>query len=282
MNRIWISTLIISTAGLAVRAAPETAKQAFPHIQVAAAQAQPEEFLGLFTEQALESAGSDKEERLKETASVVADWKVSKVREEGDHAAVVMKSNSDVREVLLYREQGKWKLGSVASYLVEGADLKTRCGKKSTAAPLRPRTENGPYGTSAFSFTHVTGNAKDCKNRMDLWLCHNQDLHAGAKARIVDLGKKPLRSIKGIPIDVTWVPTVPLESGHSYVIHCRDKRDRDFFVKFKVSSFKSDIAILEWTLLSTGFGAPPTIHEQQPLRTSDRADAFAGLCPKGG
>ena len=115
---------------------------------------------------------------------------------------------------------------------------------------------------------------------MELWFCHNQDLHGSKGSHLVDMGKVSLRSVKQIPVGVSWAETVRAERGHTYVIHCRDRRDKDFYVKFRVKTLKRDTAMLEWTLLTTGLGAPATIHKAQPLQSNAGADGTDSICPK--
>ena len=273
-------TLALGTAGPVKE---ETAEEAFERLQSAAERPDSDEFRVFLTEKALAYAGDVSiDEKCRELAAVLTGWKTSKIRVEDGEAAAAMKDGREVREVLLRLEEGKWKLASASSYLVEGADLRKRSGKKPATVELKMRDSNGAYAESAFCFTYVTASGEECKNRMDVWLCHNQDLHGSKDAVLVDVGKRSLRSIDRIPLDVSFEPTVRAEPGHTYVIHCRDRRDRDFYVKLRIKALKRGEATLEWSLLSTGRGAPETIHKAQPLRSNDGADAVDGLCRKTG
>jgi hypothetical protein len=144
------------------------------------------------------------------------------------------------------------------------------------------RTTNNSYGTSGYCFTYVTGDPALCKNRMDIWFCHNQDIHTRGEGRIADLEKVSPKKVKGLPLGLEWSKSVAARKGHTYVLHCKDRRDRDFFVKFKVTKLRRAIAELEWSLLATGFGAPSNIREARPLLSNDGADGCDGLCGKNG
>ncbi|MHC4730701.1 MAG: hypothetical protein ACYS6Z_08940, partial [Planctomycetota bacterium] len=206
---------------------------------------------------------------------------ITNVRQKGSEAAATLKTRADVknrveREVLLRREGGRWRIASGRTYVV-ASDM-----GKPAKARLTMRTTNGAYGTSAYCFTYVTGDAALCKNRMDIWFCHNEDFHAGKEGRVAHLGKVSLKNVTRVPLGLAWSRTIAVRKGHTYVLHCRDPRDRDFFVKFKVTRLKRGIVQLEWALLARGYGAPRNIHEAQPLLSNDGADGYDGLCGKNG
>jgi hypothetical protein len=116
---------------------------------------------------------------------------------------------------------------------------------------------------------------------MDIWLCHNGDFHTRGEGRIIELGIKSLKNVTRVPLHLEWKRTVACRPHYSYVLHCRDPRDRDFFVKFKVARVKRGTVLLEWALLATGRGAPKDIREAQPLVSDADADAPDALCAKG-
>ena len=111
---------------------------------------------------------------------------------------------------------------------------------------------------------------------MDVWFCQHNDFHTGRG--IADLGKVKLDKVEGMPVGVTWRDWADVQKGHSYALHCKDERDRDFYVKFSVKKIRRGAVEIEWTLLTDGLGAPPSIHEANPLLSNDGADGSAGLC----
>lgn len=207
--------------------------------------------------------------------------RVEKVRTEEKEATVRMATKGRAARTVtlrLGRDGERWRLASLTQYVTAGADLAARTGQKPARVTLDLRTTNGPYGTSAYCFRYATQDAKACKNRVDLWACHNEDFHARRTTSLVDMGKGKLRSVDAVPMGVEWSRTLPIEVGHVYVAHCDDPRDRDFYVKFRVRSFQGSQVEIEWTLLTGGFGAPADIHTPEVLTSMDGADGTDGLC----
>jgi hypothetical protein len=203
-----------------------------------------------------------------------------KARQKDDEAVLVLKSAEGACELPLLRVDGQWQASRCRIYIVEKKDLEGRGGRKTARASLGAREEQESYGTSAYSFAYVTGDPEKCKNRVDIWHCGNGELHAGGSGRIAHLGKLALSRVDSIPVGVAWEPTLSIQAGHTYVMHCLDPRDRDFFVKFKVSGLKGGVADIEWMLLAIGFGTPDDIHEERPLETLDGADGTAAPCAR--
>ena len=214
----------------------------------------------------------------------IAGAKSVKAREKGDEAVVSFKAEGDergvVREVPLRRVGGEWKLDAPRSYVVRGPDLDDRTNKRTAKASLAIRTGGG-YKGSAYCFANATGDPDDCLGRMDLWICHNNDIHRSGGARIVSLGKTALDAVDGIPVGVEWSEgTVPIEAGHTYVVHCRSSGRRDFYVKLRITKVTRTGVEIEWTLLTTGFNAPKSIYEAVKIESGDGADGTDGLCGK--
>ena len=275
---LTLAFLVLAGPGLA--GDRETAEEAMAWIQEAAARPSHEEFRKLFTKDAFGRARKEEAEKQRLTlAETLQEAHVTGVRREGAEAIATLKTDIKAevaRELLLRRVEGQWLIASGRTYTYP------LDGGKPAKVRLTMRTTNGPYGTSAYCFTYVTGDAALCKNRMDLWFCHNEDLHASKDGRITHLGKVSLKKVKSVPLGFAWTKAIPARTGHSYVLHCKDPRDRDFFVKLKVTKVKRGIVELEWALLANGFGAPRNIHEVQPLLSNDGADGTDGLCGKNG
>ncbi len=210
-----------------------------------------------------------------------------KVRSKGDQAVVRYKlprQRGVVREVPMRKVGDSWKLDAARSYQVDGRDLDARCRNRAAKMKLTVRVKTGAYGTSAYSFANATANPADCKNRMELWPCHNGDLHT-PRGWIVPLGEVSLDSIDGIPVGVEWNERgghgIPIVTGHAYVIHCRSgTRGRDFYVKLRVTKATKAEVEFEWTLLAIGLGAPESIHKVQKITSRDGDDGAEGLCGK--
>lgn len=254
----------------------ETAQDALTRIQEAAARPTHEGFRKLFTRDAFGRARKEEAEmQCLALAETLQAARVTDVRQKSDEAIATLTLRTGVsRELLLRRERGQWRIASGRTYGPPGN------GGKPAKVRLTMRTTNGPYGTSAYCFTYVTGDPALCKNRMDLWFCHNEDFHASKDGRITHLGKVALKRVKAVPLGFAWSKSIAARKGHTYVLHCKDPRDRDFFVKFKVTKLRRGVVELEWSLLTGGFGAPRDIHEVRPLRSNDGADGTDGLCGK--
>ncbi len=281
MTRTCCLTLAcVLLAGPGLAGDRETAKEAMKGIQEAAARPDHEGFRELFTRDAFGRARNEEaEDQRLALAEILQAALITNVRHKGDEAIATLKTKADItagveRELLLRREGKRWRIASGRTYVA------LRDGRKPAKVRLTMRTTNGPYGTSAYCFTYVTGDAALCKNRMDLWFCHNGDLHASKDGRIAHLDKVSPKKVKSVPLGVEWKRWVAAEKGHTYVMHCKDSRDRDFFVKFKVTKLRRGVLELEWSLLADGFGAPRNIHEAQPLLSNDGADGYDGLCGK--
>jgi len=282
MTRICCLTLAsLLLAGPAPAGDRETAKEAITRIQKEAARPGHEGFRDQFTKDAFGRVREDEAEPRRLTlAETLQAALITNVRQKGDEAAVALKTPDDAkngreREVFMRREEGRWRISGGSTYVVASH------GEKPAKVRLTMRTTNSTYGTSAYCFTYVTSDPALCKNRVDIWFCHNKDFHVRYN-RIADLENVSLKSVKRVPIGLEWSRKAAVRKNHTYVVHCVDPRDRDFFVKFRVTRAKRGIVQLEWTLLAVGYGAPKTIHEAQPLLSNDGADGCEGLCGKNG
>ncbi len=216
-------------------------------------------------------------------AQELAAAKVVGVREKGDEAVVrfTVERSTDERELPLRYVADDWVIAAAQSYVVKGKSLDDRRGKEVARVTLQARTSNDGYGKSGFSFTHVTSVPDECKNRMDVWHCHNGDVHMVRDDRIANLGKQKLAKLDALPIGVEWSKCLAPMRGNAYVVHCQDGDRRDFYVKLLVVDVVPDAVTIEWTLLSDGRNAPASISTPQPLVSKDGADGADGLCAKG-
>jgi len=262
----------------------EGAKDSFRALQEAAARPESEAFRKGVARETLAALKHDEAEaNLRALAEQVAVAKVDRVREEGDEAVVAFHLDAEPgvqRELPLTRTGGAWRIASAGSHIVGGPGLEDRRGKEPAVVRLLMRTSNDGYGASAYSFAHVTGDPAQCKNRMDLWFCHNGDLHTSGGGRITDLGDAPLDRVRGLPVGAAWTRTCAANEEKTYVLHCRNRSD--FYVALRVKKVRRGVAEIEWTLLADGPNAPGAIHAVQPLVSNEGADGSDGLCWKNG
>ncbi len=209
---------------------------------------------------------------------------VLKVREVEDAALVRVRFADGEAEVPMRLADGRWVLAAPREYLVRGAALDAANGRAPATLRLTARSTSGAYGTSAFSFAHVTQDPQQCLNRMDVWYCHNGDLHASGGSQIVELGKGSLAKPPALPVRAAWQRTVAARKGFAYLLNARASGQRDFFVHLAVVAAGPEAVQIEWKLLSLGEGAPASIHEAQPWRPLDPhmgqpgANGCDGLC----
>jgi len=276
--RLGVALALLAAAAVA----RDKPKDLLEQLSAEAARPQGEAFRALFTKDCFAKLrGAETQQLLRDLGGRLAGASFLGAEEEGDEAVLSFRTRDDrgtTRDLLLRREDGQWRVAAPRSYAVSGDALAARCGRKAPRLTLRMRTDNGAYGASAFSFTHVTSDPEQCKNRMDIWYCHNGDLHAASASVIADLGKGSLSKVKAIPAGAEWRDSVAAEKGHAYVLHCRHADRMDFYVKLVVREVKADRVELEWSLLSDGLGCPPDIHAPQPLVSNDGADGCDGLC----
>ncbi len=287
MTRITCALFCLAVVAVGERGPRASAATGFEEIRSAAAKSSNgRAFEGLFVRGVFKSMREGEGARLRaKLASELAQATTLKVTERDDSAVVRFRSATDkqneVRELLLEHDGTKWFIASATGFPVSGKALEERRGNKKAKVRLKERTQNATYGASAYSFTHVTGDANQCKNRMDVWFCHNGDFHA-TRGTITDLGKTSWNKIKGIPVRSDFGTEAHAAKGHSYVLRCGPNAHRDFFVLFKVKKLKKGIVELEWTILADGLNAPSNIHKLFPCMSSDGADGCAGLCGKNG
>jgi hypothetical protein len=216
--------------------------------------------------------------------------KVIGIRGAGDKAIVRIagRDAGEEAELPIQRAGDRWSVAASEEHVVKGKALDGANGRKPAKLRLTARTTNGPYGGSAFSFAHVTSDPEKSKNRMDVWYCHNGDLHAAADCEVAEAGKLSLDKIASIPLEAKWSDHVTPAKGSSYVIHCYRKGKRDFFVKLKVTALSAQAIEMDWQILGTGFASPAGIHEPQPWTRppgnegEEGADGADGLCGKNG
>ncbi len=286
MTRITCALCCLAVVAVGERGQRASAGTGFEEIKSAAQNPQGRVFAGSFARGVFTRMGDGEDARLRaKLASELVQATTLKVTERKDIAVVRFRAaagkQNDTRELLLNHDGTKWVIAAATSFVVSGKSIEDRRGNKKAKVRLKERTQNATYGASGYSFAHVTGNANECKNRMDVWFCHNGDFHT-TQGTIVDLEKTSWSKIKGIPARADFAREARAVKGHSYVVRCGPNLRRDFFVLFKVKKLKKGIVELEWTILADGQNAPPNIHKLFPEMSGDGADGCDGLCGKMG
>lgn len=284
MRTIGLFVVVVVVGSLAVPEArgdqPDSVKQVLATWIAAAANEEPgalEEALG---ESAFRRLSAERRTHaFAELRAALVDARIGSL-EVGDTQATVAiahgRRHKTKSQLVLAKRGRSWELSSPTIYTFESTDLQQRNGKKPVRVVLTVRKKNGAYGTSAYSFRYATRDALACKNRVDIWPSFNGDFHV-RRNRIADIGKTRLSKVAGIPGGVSWQQMIPIKTGHTYVMHCLDRRDRDFYVKLHVVSANDDQVAFDWQLLTSGFGAPDNIHVPQKLVSNDGSDGTDGL-----
>jgi hypothetical protein len=215
-------------------------------------------------------------------AKRIAEGAVVSVKEEGDSARARWKTSGAVLEIPLAFASGRWVAASPWAWLVGGADLAKANGKEPARVKLRARTSNDAYGPSAYSFTHVTQDPEECKNRMDVWFCGSCNQLHFLDAMASPLKARSLAELDGWQAGGDWMDEVVPRVGQVYAVNCSSDGRRDFQVGLRVAKAGRDAVELEWRITAAGKNAPANIRRPQPLVSNDGADGCAGMCGKPG
>lgn len=175
----------------------------------------------------------------------------------------------------------RWRVDAPWPYCVGGGALSAANAAGRATVKLTARTKPGPYGTSAFSFTHVTQDPAQCGNRMEVWYCHNGDLHFSRGVVAAATDRKDVTEFDGIPTDLVWKGTHPARRGTVFALHCVHADRMDYYAAMKVLSATGATCEFEWRLVAAGAAAPKSIAKPQPLVSEDGPDGDDGLCGKG-
>ena len=143
-----------------------------------------------------------------------------------------------------------------------------------TEVTLTKRSNNGPYGTSAYSFRLATQEQAVHRNYVDLVFNGCGQLHInpvnGMQSRITDLGPAALESVIQPPT-VTWHDeSIMPQAGHVYLQEIKDER-QSFAVRFLVTEANASTLKLRWQPVD------PT-HRVLPLAAGKGAAGTMGQC----
>jgi len=126
---------------------------------------------------------------------------------------------------------------------------------KPTRVTLERRTDNGPYGESAYSFRYASQELDEHRNEVDLVFNNCGNLHisaGGAENRVAQVEGRKLSDVEALPQD-GWTTTcfAPEESA-LYVMQIDDGTQR-FAVALRIVDAKPNKLVFEWL----PFVAPP-------------------------
>ena len=132
---------------------------------------------------------------------------------------------------------------------------------ESQAIVLTRRTNNGAYGTSAFSFRSASQELGEHRNNVDLVFNGCGLLHfnpvGGMNSRVADLGETTL-DVELEPADRVWASQAFFpEEGHVYLHQIRHG-DQSMVVKFRVDELQRDEMAISWLVVEEVAGRGPT------------------------
>ena len=145
-----------------------------------------------------------------------------------------------------------------------------------TDVTLTKRTDNGAYGTSAYSFRLASQDYAVHRNYVDLVFNGCGQLHVnpvnGMSSRIVDLGAIPLDPPAATPpTDAAWHQrSITPQAGHVYYQEIKDER-QSFAVEFLVTAASADTVKLRWESVDPS-------HKVLPLPSGKGAAGTMGQC----
>jgi hypothetical protein len=215
-----------------------------------------------------------------DVAARIAGGTVVSVKEDHDAAIARWKTTSPdgVWEMRLKFEDGRWTAASPWAYCVGGAELAKANGAKPAHVKLKARTTNDVYGPSAFSFVHVTQDAKQCLNRLDVVYCRCGQVH-GRKVMFSTRKAKSLDELDGIQTGGDWMDEIVPKNGAVYVLDCKEQGRKDFQVALQITALSKDAMEFDWRLVAAGKCAPTSTRAPQPIAWSAKeADGTDGIC----
>lgn len=117
----------------------------------------------------------------------------------------------------------------------------------------------GPYGASAYSFQHATGDLTGHRNYVDLvyqncGLLH-VDNYGGQRNRIADVGTEPLRDTSVSPGTVWRSSSIRPVAGHFYIEEVENDTHR-MVVQFEILDVNAEELRLRWVPIN-GASLPP-------------------------
>lgn len=215
-----------------------------------------------------------------DVAARFAGGDVVSVKEDHDSAVARWKTTSPdaVWEMRLRLDGGRWIAAAPWAYCVGGAELAKCNGAKPAHVKLKARTTNDVYGPSAFSFVHVTQDAKQCLNRLDVVYCRCGQFH-GRKVMFSTRKARSLDEMDGIQTGGDWMDEIVPKNGAVYVLDCKEPGRKDFQVALQITALSKDAMEFDWRLVAAGKRAPASTRAPQPVAWSAKdADGTDGIC----
>lgn len=168
------------------------------------------------------------------------------------------------------------KLAQCDLTCANGLQLALRRGKPParvlTEVQLTRRTDNGQYGSSAFSFQTRSGDVRVHGNYVDLvWNCDCLHFNAcvGMTSRVVDLGETDAAVVQAVP-DGPWLTeSLKPAAGHTYV-HDVQSGEQRMRVVYTVREVGAGTMVLAW--------APFDDRQEWSSPANRAAGGTMGLC----
>lgn len=145
-----------------------------------------------------------------------------------------------------FRTFGWLGLAAVFFAVTSARPAATAAGETITKVTLKKRADNGPYGSSAYSFRYASQELSVHRNDVDLVYNGCGQLHiGGSKSRIVRADAKKLEDVEEIPKDGWRKSCVAPEKGAVYVLEIEDENTK-VAVKFVLTDVSEKAVKLEW------------------------------------
>jgi hypothetical protein len=265
--------------------ARQTAEAWFPALRKAAADkdekvltdALPAKLVEKYPEQAKDDGKAWRADFAKKLG---ASGPVVSVKEVRDEADVRWRTNSPdaTWELIARYERGNWGVTSPWAWCIAGGPSREAFAKPGSVK-LDARKGKGfsPYGRSAYSFTHVTGDMRQAKNRPDVWFCAGGHLH-GKNAMLSPVKAKDLAELDGLQRGGDRMDQVNPKAGGIVVVHCRREGKTDFQVALQVTSLDKERLTFDWRLVANGLGGPLSTRKSQPDTSLDGEDGADENC----
>jgi hypothetical protein len=147
----------------------------------------------------------------------------------------------------------------------------TVAGETVTKVTLKKRADNGPYGSSAYSFRYASQELDTHGNDVELVYSGCGSLHisptGGSKNRIVRVDAEKLADVKEIPEKGWQTSCIAPEEGAVYLLQIEDENTK-YAVKFVLTDVSEKAIKLEWAPLrdplrgrAGTMGQCPSAHE---------------------
>ena len=147
---------------------------------------------------------------------------------------------------IAFRTFGWLGLAAALFAVTSAGPAATAGGETITKVTLKKRADNGPYGSSAYSFRYASQELDTHRNDVDLVYNGCGQLHiGGSKSRIVRVDAKKLADVEEIPKDGWRTSCITPEEGAVYLLEVEDEHTKAAF-KFVLTDVSEKAVKLEW------------------------------------